>query len=197
MRACEWNFTPLIDGNHILRLKCSFVLILYKIPMSYTVYFFFQWSSTDRSYEEPDESRNYRSKKTKGSFNPSLTSGDFCHLLISCINTLNPHQTRQIVGPDLDPNCYALWWYSWKSILKVLQMKYADDKKAWKFTQHAKSYFTLLYWDPGWSGSLPKKKLKKIFFLGDSFLFCQHSNTSCGENIIFLLPFHGNSMCYG
>ena len=33
------------------------------------------------------------------------TSGDFCHLLISFSNSLDPDQARQNVGPDLDPNC--------------------------------------------------------------------------------------------
>ena len=32
-------------------------------------------------------------------------SGDFCHLLITFANSLDPDQARQNVGPDLDPNC--------------------------------------------------------------------------------------------
>ena len=35
-------------------------------------------------------------------------SGDFCHLLITFANSLDPHQDRQNVGPDLDPNCSTL-----------------------------------------------------------------------------------------
>ena len=27
-------------------------------------------------------------------------------------NSLGPDQARQNVGPDLDPNCLTLWWYS-------------------------------------------------------------------------------------
>ena len=30
---------------------------------------------------------------------------DFCHLLITFANSLDPGQARQIVGPELDPNC--------------------------------------------------------------------------------------------
>ena len=33
------------------------------------------------------------------------TSGDFCHLLITFANSLDPDQAQQNVGPDLDPNC--------------------------------------------------------------------------------------------
>ena len=38
-------------------------------------------------------------------FNSLPTSGDFCHLLITFANSLDPDQARQNVGPDLDPNC--------------------------------------------------------------------------------------------
>ena len=35
----------------------------------------------------------------------------------------------QNVGPDLDPNCLTLLWYSWKIFLKK---KSADNKQVWK-----------------------------------------------------------------
>ena len=34
--------------------------------------------------------------------------GDFCRLLITFANSLDPNQARQNVGPDLDPNCLTL-----------------------------------------------------------------------------------------
>ena len=37
------------------------------------------------------------------------------------------------VGPDLDPNCLTLWWYSWKNFLKKFILKKSADDK-----QHAK-----------------------------------------------------------
>ena len=37
-----------------------------------------------------------------------LGGGDFCHLLITFANSLDPDQDRQNVGPDLDPNCLTL-----------------------------------------------------------------------------------------
>ena len=37
-----------------------------------------------------------------------LASGDFCCLLITFANSLDPDQDRQDVGPDLDPNCLTL-----------------------------------------------------------------------------------------
>ena len=42
------------------------------------------------------------------------TSSNFCRLLITFANSLDPDQARQNVGPDLDPNYLTLWWYSWK-----------------------------------------------------------------------------------
>ena len=56
---------------------------------------------------------------------------------------MDPDQARQNVGPDLDPNCLTLWWYSlntfWKKSLKKNNNKKTDDIKACKITQHAKS----------------------------------------------------------
>ena len=39
------------------------------------------------------------------SINSFPTSGDFCCLLITLANSLDPDQARRNVGPDLDPNC--------------------------------------------------------------------------------------------
>ena len=38
-------------------------------------------------------------------FNSLPASGDFCHLLITFANSLDPDQARLNVGPDLAPNC--------------------------------------------------------------------------------------------
>ena len=38
-------------------------------------------------------------------FNSSSANGDFCGLLITFANSLDPDQARQNVRPDLDPNC--------------------------------------------------------------------------------------------
>ena len=48
---------------------------------------------------------------------------DFCRLLIIFANSLDPDQARQNVGPDLDPNCLTLWWYSWKIFWKEFIFK--------------------------------------------------------------------------
>ena len=45
-------------------------------------------------------------------FNSLAANGDFCRLLITFANSLDPDQDRQKVGPDLDPNCLTLRWYS-------------------------------------------------------------------------------------
>ena len=49
-----------------------------------------------------------------GSLNSLLASGDFCCLLITFENSLDPDKARHFVGPDLDPTCLTIWWYSWK-----------------------------------------------------------------------------------
>ena len=38
-------------------------------------------------------------------FSSLPASSDFCHLLITFANSLDPDQAGHIVGPDLDPNC--------------------------------------------------------------------------------------------
>ena len=58
-----------------------------------------------------------------GHHNSFPASGDFCRLLITFANSLDPDQARQNVGSDLDPNCLILWWYSWKIFLKKLILK--------------------------------------------------------------------------
>ena len=40
--------------------------------------------------------------------NSFLASSDFCHLLKTFANSLDPDQDQQNVGPDLDPNCLTL-----------------------------------------------------------------------------------------
>ena len=53
-------------------------------------------------------------------FNSFPASDDFCRLLITFVNSLDPDQAEQNVGPDLGPNCLTLWWYSWKLFMKKL-----------------------------------------------------------------------------
>ena len=40
--------------------------------------------------------------------NTLLASTDYCCLLITVANSLDPDQDQQNVGPDLDPNCLTL-----------------------------------------------------------------------------------------
>ena len=40
--------------------------------------------------------------------NSCPASGDFCHLLITFANSLDPDQDQQNLRPDLDPNCWTL-----------------------------------------------------------------------------------------
>ena len=44
-------------------------------------------------------------------FNSLLSRGDFCCLLITFANSLDPDQASQNVEPDLDPNCLTPGWY--------------------------------------------------------------------------------------
>ena len=65
----------------------------------------------------------------------------FC-LLITFADSLDWDQAQHFVGPDLDPNCLTLWWYSRKIFfLKKLIWKKKNPqmtKNACKITQHAK-----------------------------------------------------------
>ena len=62
-------------------------------------------------------------------------SNDFCCLLITFANSLDPDQARQNIGPDLDPNCLTLWWYSWKIFFKKDNLKKQNPQTTKK---HAK-----------------------------------------------------------
>ena len=65
------------------------------------------------------------------SFNSSFASGDFCPLLITFANSLNPYQDQQNVCPDLDPNHLTLWKCYWN----IFWEKLADDNKDLKSMQ--------------------------------------------------------------
>ena len=41
-------------------------------------------------------------------FNSFLTCGNFCRLLKTCANSLDPDQDGHSVSPDLEPNCLTL-----------------------------------------------------------------------------------------
>ena len=43
--------------------------------------------------------------------------------LITFENSLDPDKAQHFVGPDLDPNCLTLWWYSWNNHWKKLILK--------------------------------------------------------------------------
>ena len=43
-------------------------------------------------------------------FNSLPANSDFCHLLITFANSLEPDQAQHNVGPDLDPNCLTPGW---------------------------------------------------------------------------------------
>ena len=64
---------------------------------------------------EPDEidfSKGFSQKVVLRScsvFNSLPASGDFCHLLITFANSMDPDE--QNVRHDLDPNCLTPWWY--------------------------------------------------------------------------------------
>ena len=63
-------------------------------------------------------------------------SGDFCPLLITFAYSLDPDQARQDIGPDLEPNCLTLLWYSWKIVLKKVNLK----KKNPQMTKSMQNY---------------------------------------------------------
>ena len=52
------------------------------------------------------------------SFNSFLARGDFCHLLITFANSLDPDQDRLNVGPDLDLNCLMPCLQSVRAVLE-------------------------------------------------------------------------------
>ena len=64
-------------------------------------------------------------------FNYFPARGEVCPLFITFLNSLDQNQTRQNIMLDLDPNCLTLR----KSYIEI---KSAEDKRAYKITQDAK-----------------------------------------------------------
>ena len=62
--------------------------------------------------------------------NSFLANGNFCHLLITFANSLDPDQDRQDVGPDLDSSCFTLIMFL-KEFFgeKLFYKKCVDDSK--------------------------------------------------------------------
>ena len=63
---------------------------------------------------EIDFSQGYSQKVVSTScfvLNSLHARSNFCCLLVTFANSLDPDQARQNVGPDLDPNCLTPLWY--------------------------------------------------------------------------------------
>ena len=89
--------------------------LLFKDPKNYSVDLHY---ITSHKYSQPCVMQAPKGRLKV--FNSFPASGDFCCLLTTFANSLDPDQAWQNVGPDLDPNCLTLWWYSWKILLKML-----------------------------------------------------------------------------
>ena len=71
---------------------------------------------------------------------PRLKSFDFYHLLITFVNSLDPGQDWQNVGPELDPNCLTLMAFLKEFFEKDDFEKISRQQNGWFFfIQHAKS----------------------------------------------------------
>ena len=62
-------------------------------------------------------------------FNSFLASSDFCQLLVTFANRLDPDQDQQNVDPDLDRNCLTHQIVFLKGFFKVHFKKSADSNK--------------------------------------------------------------------
>ena len=69
-------------------------------------------------------------------FNSFPARGKLCHLLISFVNSLDPDQARQNVGPDLDPNSFDTLMVFLKDFFEKVNLK--KKKKTQMTKKHAK-----------------------------------------------------------
>ena len=64
-----------------------------------------------------------------------LTANGFFSHLLKTFDNLGLDQALQLLGPDLDPNCLLLWWYSTN---EILYQKYTTKEHAtvisWMFS---------------------------------------------------------------
>ena len=71
-----------------------------------------KWKNLERN--EINLSQGFSQKVVSTScfvFNSLPTRSDFCCLLKTFANSLDPDQVQQNVGPDLDQNCLTPGWY--------------------------------------------------------------------------------------
>ena len=70
-----------------------------------------------------------------------LLAGDFCHLLITFINSLDPDQDPQNVSisvcPDQNPNYFDTLIVFLKEVIE--KKSFWKSQQTWKITQHAKT----------------------------------------------------------
>ena len=87
----------------------------------------FKWRFMSCSSIYPKYTEALFSNNTVISFR---ASGDFCCLLITFANSLDPDQN---ICPDLDSNCLIVWLCSLKNFLKkIILKKSADNNKSMK-----------------------------------------------------------------
>ena len=77
----------------------------------------------------------------KATVNSYLASGDFCRLLITFANSLDPDQDQQNVCLDLDPNHLTHLQCSWNNFLEKFILKKSQQMttETWKITQYSKT----------------------------------------------------------
>ena len=85
-------------------------------------------------------------------------------------NNLDPDQARQKVGPDLNPNCLTLWWYSWTIFFEKVDFeKISRQQKSMKIYQYDFPYSSLQV-------KTEKEALKGLticFYLSHSYIYGQ------------------------
>ena len=54
----------------------------------------------------------FQSRGKNDNMNSFLVSSDFCQLLITFVNSLDPNQDQQNIGPDMDQNCLTCWKFT-------------------------------------------------------------------------------------
>ena len=126
-------------------------------------------------------------------------SDDFCRLLITFANNLDSDQARQNVGPDLDPNCLALRWYScfffvfflllffWKKIIIIIiiiikKKIYRRQKKKKKKNMQNYPACKGLITEPQHEKNVPsvifaQRRLRAASVQSDQSLRCPHEET--------------------
>ena len=149
-------FQEIVINRNVLNYCCSSTLIVFLfLHVNICCGYSLEVPQRGTSNEYPQHTFPWINKKNvdcylelsclmnfKGSLTLSLLVATNCLQLITFANSLDPDQAGQNIWPDLDPNCFTVWWYSWKIFFKKLIFKKKKKENIHRWQKSMQNYPT-------------------------------------------------------